>query len=151
MGTHTAEQLFWELVEPILADPAASRSTMIGLACVRLDGRFFASLDRRTGSLLVKLPTKRVAQLVAAGIGNRLPRPGGCSGSGWPYLAPIARDGPPCWPRRRPSPPSRQSSELDRVLRGPVPVDPLKAQVAAGAAGQIDDGGAPARPRQAGR
>jgi len=70
MGTHTAERLFWELVEPILADPAASRSTMMGLACVRLDGRFFASLDWRTGSLLVKLPTNRVAQLVAAGIGE---------------------------------------------------------------------------------
>jgi hypothetical protein len=52
----TAEELFWDLVEPMYADPAVQRSTMMGLPCVRLAGRFFASLDRRTGALLVKLP-----------------------------------------------------------------------------------------------
>jgi hypothetical protein len=65
----TAEELFWDLVEPLYADPAVSRSTMMGLPCVRLDGRFFASLDRRTGALLVKLPQPRVRQLIAAGHG----------------------------------------------------------------------------------
>jgi hypothetical protein len=30
---------------------------------VRVDGRFFASLDRRNGALLVKLPADRVRQL----------------------------------------------------------------------------------------
>ncbi|MDY7091268.1 MAG: hypothetical protein SYR96_40095, partial [Actinomycetota bacterium] len=64
------EQLFWELVEPLYADPAVQRSTMMGLPCVRLDGRFFASLDRRTGALLVKLPADRVAQLITAGDGE---------------------------------------------------------------------------------
>jgi hypothetical protein len=62
--------LFWELVEPMYADPAVQRSTMTGLPCVRLYGRFFASLDRRTGALLVKLPAQRVAQLVTAGYGE---------------------------------------------------------------------------------
>lgn len=66
----TGEELFWELVEPMYADPAVHRSTMMGLPCVRLDGRFFASLDRRTGALLVKLPADRVAQLIAAGHGE---------------------------------------------------------------------------------
>ncbi len=56
----TGEELFWDLVEPMYADPAVQRSTMMGLPCVRLDGRFFASLDRRTGALLVKLPAERV-------------------------------------------------------------------------------------------
>jgi hypothetical protein len=41
----TNEELFWDLVEPLYADPAVSRSTMMGLPCVRLEGRFFASLD----------------------------------------------------------------------------------------------------------
>jgi hypothetical protein len=49
------EELFWDLVEPFYADPAVTRSTMMGLPCVRHDGRFFASLDRRSGALLVKL------------------------------------------------------------------------------------------------
>jgi hypothetical protein len=66
----TAEELFWDLVEPMYADPAVQRSTMMGLPCVRLDGRFFASLDRRTGALLVKLSSERVRQLIDAGHGQ---------------------------------------------------------------------------------
>jgi hypothetical protein len=70
MAAVTAEELFWDLVEPLYADPAVRRSTMMGLPCVRLGGRFFASLDRRTGALLVKLPEQRVGQLIAAGHGQ---------------------------------------------------------------------------------
>jgi len=66
----SGEELFWELVEPMYADPAVRPSTMMGLPCVRLHGRFFASLDRRTGALLVKLSAQRVAELVAAGDGE---------------------------------------------------------------------------------
>ena len=66
----TAEELFWDLVEPMYADPAVQRSTMMGLPCVRFDGRFFASLDRRTGALLVKLSSERVRQLIGAGHGQ---------------------------------------------------------------------------------
>jgi hypothetical protein len=65
-----AEELFWDLAGPLLADPAVQRSTMMGLPCLRFDGRFFASLDRRSGALLVKLPARRVAELIAAGPGE---------------------------------------------------------------------------------
>jgi hypothetical protein len=63
----TGESLFWQLAEPLLADPAVTRSTMMGLPCLRLHGRFFASLDRRTQALLVKLPAERVQALIVAG------------------------------------------------------------------------------------
>jgi uncharacterized protein (TIGR02453 family) len=66
----TGEKVFWDLVEPMYADPAVRRSTMMGLPCVRLDGRFFASLDRRTGALLVKLPAARIGELIADGVGE---------------------------------------------------------------------------------
>ena len=66
----TTEELFWELAEPMYADPAVRRSTMMGLPCVRLDGRFFACLDRRSGALVVKLPADRVRQLIDAGHGQ---------------------------------------------------------------------------------
>jgi hypothetical protein len=66
----TAEELFWELAEPMYADPGVQRSTMMGLPCLRLDGRFFASLDRRHGTLVVKLPAERVLQLIDAGHGQ---------------------------------------------------------------------------------
>jgi len=61
------EARFWELAEPLLAQPGIERSTMMGLPCLRVHGAFFASCDRRTGDLLVKLPEDRVDQLVAAG------------------------------------------------------------------------------------
>lgn len=61
------EARFRDLTEPLLADPRVTRSTMMGLPCVRLDGQFFASSDRKTGNLLVKLPAERVDALVDAG------------------------------------------------------------------------------------
>lgn len=63
----TGEELFWQLAEPLIGQPAVTRSTMMGLPCLRLDGRFFASLDPRTQALLVKLPAERVQALIAAG------------------------------------------------------------------------------------
>lgn len=61
------EDYFWELATSLLRDPRISRSTMMGLPCLRCDGAFFASLDRRSGELIVKLPEARVKELVAAG------------------------------------------------------------------------------------
>ena len=63
----TGEELYWQLAQQLLADPAVTRSTMMGLPCLRLDGGFFASLDRRTQALLVKLPAEQVTALIAAG------------------------------------------------------------------------------------
>ena len=51
----------------MLAQAGVTRSTMMGLPCLRIDGQFFGSFDRRTGDLLVKLPEARVDQLLDAG------------------------------------------------------------------------------------
>lgn len=61
------EARFWDLAEPLLARPGIERSTMMGLPCLRTDGAFFASCDRATGDLLVKLPAARVDELVDVG------------------------------------------------------------------------------------
>lgn len=61
------EARFWDLAAPLLARPDVERSTMMGLPCLRVGGAFFASCDRRTGDLLVKLPEARVDQLVSGG------------------------------------------------------------------------------------
>src|SRR5437899_2188623 len=58
------EQRFWALAAPLLDQPGVSRSTMMGFACLRLDGDFFASRDHRTGSLVVKLNEPRVSALI---------------------------------------------------------------------------------------
>ena len=62
-----SEAKFWDLAEPLLGRADVTRSTMMGLPCLRWNGAFFASSDRRTGDLLVKLAESRVDQLVAAG------------------------------------------------------------------------------------
>lgn len=56
--------------EPYLAHPGVARSTMMGFPCMRVEGTFFASFDRKTGNLLVKLPAARVEQLIEAGRGE---------------------------------------------------------------------------------
>lgn len=62
-----AEERFWRYAEPLLAQPGVARSTMMGLPCLRINGAFFASWDRSSGDLLVKLPESDVDDLVAAG------------------------------------------------------------------------------------
>ena len=62
-----SEDRFWDLAEPLLGRTDVSRSTMMGFPCLRIRGQFFASVDRTTGALLVKLPEARVEQLVDAG------------------------------------------------------------------------------------
>ncbi len=61
------EQLSGELEA---ADPAVGRSTMMGRPCLRLDGAFFASLDRRTGELVVKLDAADVSARIERGEGQ---------------------------------------------------------------------------------
>jgi hypothetical protein len=52
------------------SDPAISRSTMMGLPCLRLDGAFFTSLDKRSGDLIVKLAAADVAERIERGDGR---------------------------------------------------------------------------------
>jgi uncharacterized protein (TIGR02453 family) len=70
MGTMTGEELLWDLAEALYRDPAVTRSTMMGFPCLRYEGRFFASVDRNTQALLVKLPQPRVEKLIQDGHGE---------------------------------------------------------------------------------
>ncbi|MDH4365550.1 MAG: DNA replication terminus site-binding protein [Acidimicrobiia bacterium] len=60
------EAQFWRLAEPLLEAAGVTRSTMMGLPCLRVDEAFFASWDRSNGALLVKLPEEEVDRLVAS-------------------------------------------------------------------------------------
>jgi hypothetical protein len=62
-----SEDAFWELAEPLLQQAGVTRSTMMGFPCLRLGGDFFASFDRRTGDLVVKLDEQSVEALIDAG------------------------------------------------------------------------------------
>jgi hypothetical protein len=63
-GGDEARDLYDELTDDLLYDPAIGRATMMGYPCVRLAGRFLASYDDKAGCLVVKLPRERVAELV---------------------------------------------------------------------------------------
>jgi hypothetical protein len=65
-----ARNLYDELTDDLLYDPAIGRATMMGYPCVRLAGRFLASYDDKGGCLVVKLPREQVAELVDAGRGE---------------------------------------------------------------------------------
>ena len=84
------EQLAAELEA---SDPAISRSTMMGLPCLRLDGAFIASLDRRSGELIVKLAAADVSGRVASGTGRAF-APAGKVFREWLVVVPTAE---PVW------------------------------------------------------
>lgn len=63
------ETLLWKLAEALFINPAVTRSTMMGFPCLRINGGFFACVERSTGNLIVKLPVDRVTELVAQGVG----------------------------------------------------------------------------------
>jgi hypothetical protein len=58
---------FWRAAEPILAREGVATGTMMGFPCLRFEGVFFASCERQSGDLIVKLPADRVEELVAVG------------------------------------------------------------------------------------
>jgi len=70
-GGEDARDLYDELTDDLLYDPAIGRSTMMGYPCIRLGGRFLASYDGKAGQLVVKLPSERVAELVRTGTGDQ--------------------------------------------------------------------------------
>jgi hypothetical protein len=63
------DELFWELAQSLLAQPAVTRSPMLGFPCLRMNGNFFACVEGGTGNLIVKLLAGRVNELVASGAG----------------------------------------------------------------------------------
>jgi len=69
-GADGARDLYDELTDDLLYDPAIGRATMMGYPCVRLAGRFLASYDDKAGCLVVKLPRERVTELVENGLGD---------------------------------------------------------------------------------
>lgn len=67
---------FWSVADPLLQVEGVSRSTMMGFPCLRTDGAFFASVHPESGSLIVKLPAERVADMIGKGDGEPF-APGG--------------------------------------------------------------------------
>ena len=80
-GGSDSRDLYDELTDDLLYDPAIGRATMMGHPCVRLAGRFLASYDK-AACLIVKLPRERVTELIETGIGDSFAPPARSSASG---------------------------------------------------------------------
>lgn len=66
------EQLFWELAAELMAeDPRVVEGTIMNGRCLRVGEEFLALVDFKGSGLVVKLPTERVAELIAHGRGRR--------------------------------------------------------------------------------
>jgi hypothetical protein len=64
---------------------------MMGLPCLRLDGDFFAALDKRSGALLVKLPANEVEARIGNGDGHAF-APAGRAFREWLAISPGSAD-----------------------------------------------------------
>jgi hypothetical protein len=67
MADDEASRPFWTAAERALRAPEVETGTMMGFPCLRANGVFFASSERRTGDLIVKLPEPEVQALIAGG------------------------------------------------------------------------------------
>lgn len=96
MSDGFTEADFWAVADPLLTTAIVTRSTMMGLPCLRANGRFFASFDRRTTALLVKLPEARVNELIQSGEAEPF-APSGRRFREWASIDPLRSE---VWPSR---------------------------------------------------
>ena len=65
------EALFWELAAELQEeDPRVVEGTIMNGRCLRVGKEFLALVDYTGSGLVVKLSRKRVAELVASGVGQ---------------------------------------------------------------------------------
>ncbi len=67
----SATELFWEIADDLRAeDPRVVEGTIMGGRCLRLGPEFLALAGFNVSGLVVKLPAKRVEELIANGTGE---------------------------------------------------------------------------------
>jgi len=59
--------LFWRLADEWLTTGEVEKGTMMGFPCLRVNGKFFASLHSKTDNLIIKIPKDRVTELIETG------------------------------------------------------------------------------------
>lgn len=68
MDEEQKRALFWDIAAPLLLSGSAVKGTMMGFPCLRTSsGQFFASLEKDSADMIVKLPAARVTALIEAG------------------------------------------------------------------------------------
>lgn len=69
--TTSAEALFWKLATQLQrGDPRIQEGTIMNGRCLRVGKEFLALVDYKRSGLVVKLPQKRVEELIEARVGE---------------------------------------------------------------------------------
>lgn len=67
----SGEDLFWQLAAELQKqDPRVKEGTIMNARCLRVGKEFLGLVDYKRSGLVVKLPKKRVAELVESGVGR---------------------------------------------------------------------------------
>jgi hypothetical protein len=67
--TMSPQDQFWDLAEIYLAEDDIEEGTLMNNPCLRASGDFLATIQRKTGHLIVKLTAERVGELIENGTG----------------------------------------------------------------------------------
>ncbi|MFT5196983.1 MAG: hypothetical protein ACI85U_004023 [Candidatus Promineifilaceae bacterium] len=69
MNQDEKSTLFWDLAKPLMLSKNVEKGTMMGFPCLRTEkGKFFASLEKNSSDLIIKVPADRVKQLIDDGV-----------------------------------------------------------------------------------
>ena len=61
---------FWTLAQRIQKESGVDKGTLMGNPCLRFDGKFLATIHRKSGDMVLKVTAERVGELIAAGTGR---------------------------------------------------------------------------------
>ena len=69
MTPEEKSEMFWDLAKPIMLTKNAQKGTMMGFPCLRTEtGKFFASLEKNSNDMIIKVPADRVKELIGSGV-----------------------------------------------------------------------------------
>lgn len=92
MTADEKSELFWDIAKPMLLEGTAQKSTMMGFPCLRTaEGQFFASLEKSTGDMIIKVPAERVKELISGGMAQPF-APNGRTFKEWAKIVPVDRE-----------------------------------------------------------
>ena len=92
MTADEKSDLFWDIAKPMLLEGTAQKGTMMGFPCLRTaEGQFFASLEKDSADMIIKVPAERVKELIASGVAQPF-APAGRTFKEWAHIVPVKRE-----------------------------------------------------------
>ncbi|MFK7803376.1 MAG: hypothetical protein AB8G95_17205 [Anaerolineae bacterium] len=92
MNQDEKSELFWDLAKPLMIAKNVEKGTMMGFPCLRTEqGKFFASLEKDSQDMIIKVPADRVKELISSGVAQPF-APNGRTFKEWATIAVLDRE-----------------------------------------------------------